>query len=315
MGHVSNPTVSVLISAFNASSFLARAVTSVLNQTLKSTEIVIVDDASTDNTLAVARGLSTAHSNVRVVALPENGGPAIARNAAIDAAKGEWLAILDADDAFDPDHLERLCLIASQHRADIVLSNFCYFDPDSKARGSAGIPQEGLSRVVDKYEYVANARPYLDHQDWGLLKPMLKAAFVRARSISYPIYSRHGEDFLMMLDCLLADARVIVSPAPTYLYTHRGSGWSRTTVDYRAVANHSAALTRDPRITHDHEMVRLLNSRVSAIKRLSGEYKGRTLLENRAFSDLLLQSFTDFYIARATTRFALRRLRRLWSGA
>jgi succinoglycan biosynthesis protein ExoO len=315
MGHVSNPTVSVLIPAFNASSFLVRAVTSALNQTLKSTEIVIVDDASTDNTLAVARGLSTAHSNVRVVVLPKNGGPAIARNAAIDAAKGEWLAILDADDAYDPDHLERLCLIAAQHRADIVLSNFCYFDPDSKARGSAGIPQEGLPRVVDSYEYVANARPYLDHQDWGLLKPMLKAAFVRARSISYPIYSRHGEDFLMMLDCLLADGRVIVSPAPTYLYTHRGSGWSRTTVDYRAVATQSAALTRDPRIAHDHEMVRLLNSRISAIKRLSGEYKGRTLLENRAFSDLLLQSFTDFYVAQATTRFALRRLRRLWSGA
>ena len=188
-------------------------------------------------------------------------------------------------------------------------------DPDSETRGSAGIPQEGLPRVVDSYEYVANARPYLDHQDWGLLKPMLKAAFVRARSISYPIYSRHGEDFLMMLDCLLADGRVIVSPAPTYLYTHRGSGWSRTTVDYRAVATQSAALTRDPRIAHDHEMVRLLNSRISAIKRLSGEYKGRTLLENRAFSDLLLQSFTDFYVAQATTRFALRRLRRLWSNS
>jgi succinoglycan biosynthesis protein ExoO len=315
MGHASIPTVSVLIPAFNASCFLERAVTSALNQTLKSTEIVIVDDASTDNTLALARALSRDYSNIRVVALPRNGGPAVARNAAIDAANGEWLAILDADDAYDPDHLERLSLVAAEHRADIVLSNFCYFAPDSETRGSAGIPQDDRPRVVDRYEYVANARPYLDHQDWGLLKPMLKAAFVKARSISYLIYSRHGEDFLMMLDCLLADGRIVISPAPTYLYTHRGSGWSRTTVDYRAVAAQSAALIHDPRIAHDHEMVRLLNSRISALKRLAGEYKGRTLLENRAFSDLLLQSFTDYYIAQATTRFALRRLRRLWSGA
>jgi succinoglycan biosynthesis protein ExoO len=315
MGHVSNPTVSVLIPAFNASPFLLRAVNSALNQTLDPIEIVIVDDASTDNTLALARGLSTGHSNIRVVALPRNGGPAIARNAAIDAANGEWLAILDADDAYDPDHLERLCLMAAEHRADVVLSNFCYFDPDSEARGSAGIPGEGPPRVIDRYEYVANSRPYLDHQDWGLLKPMLRTAFVKARSISYPIHSRHGEDFLMMLDCLLADAKIVVSPAPTYLYTHRGSGWSRTTVDYRAVAAQSAALIRDPRIAHDHEMVRLLNSRISALKRLAGEYRGRTMLENHAFSDLLLQSCTDYYIALATTRFALRRLRRLWSGA
>jgi succinoglycan biosynthesis protein ExoO len=314
MGHVSNPTVSVLIPAFNASPFLLRAVTSALNQTLNSIEIVIVDDASTDNTLALARGLSTAHSNIRVVALPQNGGPAIARNAAIDAANGEWLAILDADDAYDRDHLERLCMIAAKHRADIVLSNICYFDPDSEARESAAIPQEGLPRVVDRYEYVANARPYLDHPDWGLLKPMLKAAFARTRSISYPIHSRHGEDFLMMLDCLLADARVVVSPAATYLYTHRSSGWSRTTVDYRAVAAQSAALIRDPRIARDHKMVRLLNSRVSALKRLAGEYKGRTLLENGAFGSLLVQSFTNYNIARATARLAVRQLRKIWSG-
>ncbi|WP_426434903.1 glycosyltransferase family 2 protein [Bradyrhizobium genosp. P] len=315
MGHGSNPTVSVLIPAFNASPFLVRAVTSALNQTLKSIEIVIVDDASADNTLALAKELSAGRSNIRVVALSANGGPSIARNAAIDAANGDWLAILDADDAYDPDHLERLCLIAAEDRADVVLSNFYYFNPDTEARGSAGIPREGLPRAIDRYEYVANSRPYLDHQDWGLLKPMLKAAFVKTRSISYPIHSRHGEDFVMMLECLLADGRIVVSPAPTYLYTHRGSGWTRTTVDYGAVAAQSAALISDPRIAHDHEMVRLLNSRISALKRLAGEHKGRTLLENRAFSDLLLQLFTDYYIAQATARFALRRLRRLWSGA
>jgi succinoglycan biosynthesis protein ExoO len=315
MEHASIPTVSVLIPAFNAACFLERAVTSALSQTLRPSEIIIVDDASTDTTLTLARDLSRDHSSIRVVALPRNGGPAIARNAAIDAATGEWLAILDADDAYDPDHLERLSLIAVEQRADIVLSNFRYFDPDSETRGSAGIPQDDRPRVVDRYEYVANARPFLDHQDWGLLKPMLKAAFVKTRSISYQIHSRHAEDFLMMLDCLLADGRIVISPAPTYLYTHRGSGWSRTTVDYRAVAAQSAGLIRDPRIAHDREMVRLLNSRISALKRLTGEYRGRTLLENRAFRDLLFQSFTDYHVAKATTRFALRRLRRLWSDA
>lgn len=304
----------MLVPAFNATPFLERSVNSALKQTLKSVEIVIADDFSTDGTLELARRLSETHPNVRVVALPENGGPAAARNAAIAAATGEWLAILDADDAYDPDHLERLCKIAEEHRADVVLSNFSFFDPVSQVRGANGVPPQDPPRVVTRYEYVAHARPFLDHQDWGLLKPMLSTAFVRERSISYPTHSRHGEDFLMMLDCLLAGGRVVVSPAPTYLYTFRSSGWSRTTVDYRAVVAQSAALLNDLRIARDTEMVRQLKSRISAVECLAGEFEGRILLEKRAFVDLLLRSFKDYYVARTTARLVTKRLLRLLRG-
>lgn len=310
-----NPLVSVLIPAFNASSFLERAVTSVLNQTLKSVEIVIVDDASTDGTYELAEHLSAKHGIIRVVALRENGGPAVARNAAMQAASGEWLAILDADDAYDADHLERLQLIASQHYADVILSNFCYFDPASHTRGSEGVSQQDLPRSVDRYEYVASARPYLSHQDWGLLKPMLRAAFVKSHSISYPTFSRHGEDFLMMLDCLLAGGKVVISPSPTYLYTHRGHGWSRTAIDYQAMVAQSAALIRDPRIAYDHEMVRLLKSRIAALERLAGENRGRSLLKDRRLGELLLRAVTDCHVRSVTARLVLRRLRNLFVRA
>jgi succinoglycan biosynthesis protein ExoO len=308
MEQISRPTVSVLVPAFNATPFLERSVNSALNQTLKSLEIIIADDASTDNTLELARRLSETHPNVRVIALPENGGPARARNAAIAAATGKWLAVLDADDAYDPEHLEGLCRIAEEHRADVVLSNFSFFDPVSHVRGADGLSQQHLPRVVTRYEYVAHARPFLDHQDWGLLKPLLSTAFVRERSISYPTHSRHGEDFLMMLDCLLASGRVVVSPTPTYLYTYRSSGWSRTTVDYHAVVAESADLLHDPRIARDAEMVRHLKLRISAVKRLAGEFEGRILVDKGALVDLTLRSFRDYYVGRAAARLIMKRL-------
>lgn len=308
MGQTNKPTVSVLVPAFNAIPFLNRSVNSALEQTLKSVEIIIVDDSSTDGTLELARRLSDTYPNVRVVALLENGGPAAARNAAIAAATGDWLAILDADDAYDTDHLEGLCKIAEEHRADVVLSNFSFFDPVSQVRGADGVPSQDPPRVITRHEYVAHSRPFLDNQDWGLLKPMLSTAFVRQRSISYPTHSRHGEDFLMMLDCLLAGGRIVVSPRPTYLYSHRGSGWSRTIVDYRAVAAQSAALLHDPRIAHDTEMLRQLKSRISAVKRLAGEVEGRNLFDKSALVDLTLRSFSDYYVCRAAMRLVLKRL-------
>lgn len=311
MGLINRPTVSVLIPAFNAAPFLERAVNSALSQTLKSVEVVIVDDSSTDRTLEIARRLSGRYPNVQVVPLPENGGPAVARNAGIAAAAGKWLAVLDADDAYDPDHLERLCNIAEEYRAEVVLSNFCFFDPASQVRGAEGVSEQQLPRAITKYEYVARAKPFLDHQDWGLLKPMFSAAFLRRQSISYPTHSRHGEDFLMMLDCLLAGGCVVVSPKPTYLYTYRSSGWSRTSVDYRAVVDQSAALLHDPRITADAELLRHLDSRIAAVKRLAAEFEARVLFDKGALVGLMARSFRDCNVGRAVARLLIKRLSNL----
>ena len=81
-----NPTVSVLIAAYNASRFLRRAVQSALAQTLAPLEVLIVDDASTDDTRVVANALAAEDSRVRILTLPVNSGPAAARNVGLNAA-------------------------------------------------------------------------------------------------------------------------------------------------------------------------------------------------------------------------------------
>jgi len=91
------PTVSVVITAYNAAAFLHRAIESALGQTHRPLEIIVVDDGSTDETASVA-----ARYPVKVIR-QANGGPGSARNTGILAARGEWIALLDHDDTWFPD--------------------------------------------------------------------------------------------------------------------------------------------------------------------------------------------------------------------
>lgn len=98
------PVVSVVIPAYNATRTLAATVQSALAQTVSDLEVIIVDDGSRDDTLAVARSIQDPRVKVLTQA---NGGAAAARNTGISAAIGKYIALLDADDLWLPEKLER----------------------------------------------------------------------------------------------------------------------------------------------------------------------------------------------------------------
>jgi glycosyltransferase involved in cell wall biosynthesis len=116
--------VSVIIPAFNCGQFLAETLESALSQTLAAHEVIVVDDGSTDDTLAIAARYEEKIVYVRQV----NAGVSAARNAAIERATGNWLAFLDADDLWEPNKLERVApLCMSDPRPAIVFSDYRTF--------------------------------------------------------------------------------------------------------------------------------------------------------------------------------------------
>lgn len=133
-----NPLVSAIVPAYNAERFLAQAIESALAQTLESSEIVIVDDGSTDGTGQIADHFSTLHpGRVRVIHQQNQGLP-FARNTAIGAARGRYLALLDADDAWLPGHLEScVALLEKDPELGLVHANDETIDVDGNLlRGS-----------------------------------------------------------------------------------------------------------------------------------------------------------------------------------
>src|SRR4051812_7002043 len=107
--------ISIVIPLYNSASTLPRAVRSALHQTLPDIEVLIVDDGSRDTSLAAARAIAATDSRVRVIALPANRGKSHAMNHAIAQADGAWIAVLDADDWYEPDRLATLLAAGEAH--------------------------------------------------------------------------------------------------------------------------------------------------------------------------------------------------------
>lgn len=103
----SRDLVSVIMPSHNSAAFIAETIDSVLDQTYREWELIIVDDRSSDRTLEIVRDYAARDDRVRSIVLEKNGGAAVARNTAIEAAQGRWIAFLDSDDIWTPDKLEK----------------------------------------------------------------------------------------------------------------------------------------------------------------------------------------------------------------
>jgi teichuronic acid biosynthesis glycosyltransferase TuaG len=99
--------ISIITPSYNASKYIKDTIQSVKNQTYPHFEMIIVDDCSKDQTREIIRSEMKDDNRIKLIELPENSGPAAARNYAINLAKGDYLAFLDSDDLWHPDKLKR----------------------------------------------------------------------------------------------------------------------------------------------------------------------------------------------------------------
>ena len=101
------PALTVVIPAYNCADYIEETLNSVLKQTFADFEVIVVDDASTDNSLQLLHQLALADSRLRILSLATNSGQAVCRNRAVTEARGRYIAFLDADDVWLPQKLER----------------------------------------------------------------------------------------------------------------------------------------------------------------------------------------------------------------
>ena len=114
------PKVSVIIPIYNTEKYLRKCLDSVCNQTLSDIEIICVNDCSTDNSLEILEEYASKDNRIKLIDFKENKGAAVARNAGIDEAKGEYIGFVDSDDFIDLDFYEKLYNKAVKSGADCV---------------------------------------------------------------------------------------------------------------------------------------------------------------------------------------------------
>jgi len=120
--NISPSRISVVVTAFNCGSYIADTVSSLINQTLPPLEIIVVDDASSDNTLEIINAMALRHPTVRVISLQSNVGTYAAKNIGINAAVGDFVTFQDADDWSHPQRLEYCCRVLTDKKNLVAVS-------------------------------------------------------------------------------------------------------------------------------------------------------------------------------------------------
>lgn len=127
--------VSIITPTYNCGKFIAETIETVLAQTYKNFEMIIVDDCSTDNTKEVVEQFSKSDDRIKYFCLETNSGAAVARTTAMEKANGEYMAFLDSDDLWVPDKLEKQLKFMNDNGYSFVCSAYEQIDEDSNKLG------------------------------------------------------------------------------------------------------------------------------------------------------------------------------------
>lgn len=216
-----HPKVSVIVPTYNSEKFIARAIESVLQQTYPNVEVIVVDDASQDNTLEVIEGYCS--DRLKLLVNDRNQGPSYSRNRAIEVANGEWIALLDSDDWFAGDRLEKLLQVAQSENADFVVDDLYFITEGAEKPWTTRFSERwgfGTGKVPINTITQLNAVNFIE-LDLGVVKPLIKRKFLVRHGLEFDEELRFGEDFHLFLLCLLKEAKFIVVPTPYYFYCSR----------------------------------------------------------------------------------------------
>ncbi len=315
-------SVGVIIPAFNVASCIRIAIDSALSQTLAPREIIVVDDASTDETPSIVADLAARHQSVRLVRLPANRGAAAARNAGLDNCSSDWIAILDADDRYLPGRLEYLVTAAEEARLDMAADNFYKYDVVANQIVDVAIPPEmiGTCMQLDRYEFVRNCMTNMGGAvDLGLLKPILRRSFIEQWRLRYPADSRHGEDFIFYLTALVHQAKFAVFPEPHYIYTQRlgtlsgkHSGLTRTMVDLSEIEAESRKIAASQLTNGDPELAQLLNARADRLRAAKKFFAFRTAVTEGDWMQAARRALADKEVRSSASEALEHKLRKHW---
>lgn len=256
--------VSVIIPAHNAGEYVREAIGSALAQTRRDIEVIVVDDGSADATWEAISACAKHDGRVVPVRRERRGGPAVARNAAIGRARGRWIAVLDADDLFMPERLERLVGLAEAADADLLADNLRECDFATGEPLGLHFPDEAMAYPdpLPLVELVRRDMPDTPGRSrFGFIKPVIRRDFLLRHGIGYAEDVLASQDFLLYFECVARGARLRLTPEAWYIYRLRAGSIStrRDSTLYRSAANRR--MLRAASALGDREVVALLRRR------------------------------------------------------
>ena len=221
------PLISVIVPVYNVENYLHKCVDSILKQTLSDIELILVDDGSPDGSGAICDEYAQKDSRVKVIHKP-NGGVSSARNAGIEAARGEWLCFVDGDDYIDATYLE-----------DFGVN---YTDADLYMQGYRKVKNEN---ILSEYSFIGLESSEIEvvlaysETHYIINSPcfkLYKNVLVKENNLRFDQSISYGEDHLFSLTYIYYIQKISLINKNGYYYViHEGESLTRRAVPYREV--------------------------------------------------------------------------------
>lgn len=211
------PGISVIVPVYQAEGFLPACAESVMNQTFSDWELLLVDDGCTDGSPAICDGLAAADSRVRALHQPKNAGVSEARNRGLREARGEYIAFLDADDAFLPRALETLLELLERTGADSAGCAHLNVTPDGSQQPELLLPAGVYDReaVRERIVYpLLGDRLQIPVFNGFIWRFLFSAKLLRGISFE----GAYLEDELFLMEYFCIAKKLAVTEEPLYRY-------------------------------------------------------------------------------------------------
>lgn len=225
--------ISIVVPVYNVEKYLKRCIESLINQTYKNLEIILVNDGSTDNGLKICEEYLKIDNRIKLIN-KENEGLGITRNCGIDNAKGKYIAFLDSDDYIEADFYEKLYMSAIENNSDMVFASFKKVDKNDNIYA---IRQSKLNKeVYTKDEIIPNILyNVIGAVDEAKQLPISACVILYNKEIidKYKIYFLSerkyiSEDIIFNLEFILKTATVSIVPNAYYYYCDNQNSLTRT---------------------------------------------------------------------------------------
>ena len=162
--------VSIIMPSWNTAQFIAESIQSVINQTYKNWELLIVDDCSTDDTDNIVEPFLT-DARIKYFKNEKNSGAALTRNRAMREAKGEWIAFLDSDDLWMPEKLEKQIRFMNEHNYTLSFTEYEKIDEENRTLNIyVSGPDVVNKRKMYRYDYIGQLTMMYSARCFGLIQ-------------------------------------------------------------------------------------------------------------------------------------------------
>lgn len=265
------PEVSIIIPTYNSEKYIAQALESVFNQSYRNLEVILIDDASQDSTVKIASRFDD--RRLKIFENKQNRGVSYGRNFGIKQAQGKWIALLDSDDWYASDRLEKLITLGEANDVDLIADDLWLINEEQTQHWSTLLrecPKMEFPAIalIDAVNFVISDRlsSINAKRTWslGYTKPMIRREFLLKHEIWYDENLKVGEDFSLYLECLRHQAKFYLVNQPYYYYRTRITSLStRKATEYLA---ESCAITQS---FMDREKMSLSGDDSSLLKALS----------------------------------------------